>query len=178
VQEYNFQIEYRPGTKMRHVDALSRNVVNVRTISISEDGWIQRGQDTDPKIVNIKEEFTKLRTDYVLKRNILYRKTDQGKRWVVPKGMWYQVVQSYHDDYAHPGAEKTIELLQQFYWFPYMRKYVKNFVRRCLPCLYNKSTTGTTREPMQPIQKIPEPFDILHIDHLGPFVTTHRKTRI
>ena len=69
VQEYDFEIEYRPGTKMRHVDALSRNAINVRTISISEDGWIQRGQDTDPKIVNIKEELctapeSKLRTMY------------------------------------------------------------------------------------------------------------------
>ena len=81
-----------------------------------------RGQDTDPKIVNIKEELRiasncKLQADYVLKQNILYRKTDQGKRWVVPMGMRYQVVQSCHDDYAHPGMEETIELLQQFYWF-------------------------------------------------------------
>lgn len=27
VQEYDFEIEYRPGTKMQHVDALSRNLI-------------------------------------------------------------------------------------------------------------------------------------------------------
>ena len=48
-------------------------------------------------------------------------------------------------------------------------------VQRCLPCLYNKSATGVMSEPMQLIQKIPEPFDTLHIDHLGPFVTSTQK---
>ena len=37
LQEYDMELEYRPGTKMQHVDALSREPVNVCTVSMSQE---------------------------------------------------------------------------------------------------------------------------------------------
>ena len=40
----------------------------------------------------------------------------------------------------HPGRDKTIELIQQRYQFPNMRKAVENYIRQCTTCAQNKST--------------------------------------
>ena len=39
LQEYDMELEYRPGTKMQHVHALSRNPVNICTVSMSQEDW-------------------------------------------------------------------------------------------------------------------------------------------
>lgn len=41
LQEYDMELEHRPGTKMQHVNALSRNPVAVNLVNIGEADWLQ-----------------------------------------------------------------------------------------------------------------------------------------
>lgn len=59
IQGFDMEFEYRPGTQMGHVVALSRNpvVTNVRIISLCESDWFLALQMQDPKVQGIIEEF-------------------------------------------------------------------------------------------------------------------------
>lgn len=114
LQEYDFTVEHRSGTKMRHVDALSRNPVEIATIlRIEPADWVLSAQLTDAKLKHIRDVLSKPPTtdydhkiykDYALRNNRIYRITVRGIQWVVPKGMH----QSVHDQMGHFSVEKNV----------------------------------------------------------------------
>lgn len=60
IQDFDFEIEHRPGSKMTHVDALSRNIGtpddNVSILKINIDDWICSIQSQDDEILSIKKK--------------------------------------------------------------------------------------------------------------------------
>lgn len=122
LQEYNFTVEYRPGVAMNHVVALSRNAItsNIEEISCSvmsvDADWLATAQQADPNIQQIiailngpnLKELTDIKENYIIKDCKLYRKTDLGDRWVVPKGFRWQIMIQNHDDIGHFGIDKTL----------------------------------------------------------------------
>ncbi|KAJ8911033.1 hypothetical protein NQ315_017399 [Exocentrus adspersus] len=129
--------------------------------------------------VNLKEigknDEKEIRQNYVLKDKRLYRKTPDGLRWVIPKGARRRILMYYHDGAGHFAVDKTLEAIKARYWFPTMRNYVRNYIRSCLGCMYNKTSSGKPPGELHPIEKGKVPMDTLHIDHLGPFVTSVKK---
>lgn len=99
LQEFNCQIEYRAETRMMHADALSRNPVETSEKSVNSvmasntNNWLATVQSTDPKIKRIldilsdkqTEEVSDLKKNYKVVNNRLYKKTESGLKWVVPK---------------------------------------------------------------------------------------------
>jgi hypothetical protein len=188
MQEFDFDIEYRAGTSMCHVDALSRNpsieksnieyVVN----NVSESDWIVTVQDADSEIQRIisilkdpsLDGVTDIKTNYKLKNGRLFRMTDNGDRWVVPKGVRWQVVKQNHDDIGHFAIDKTLQKIQLHFWFPKMRRFMKKYVSSCLECAFSKVAGEKKPGFLHPIKKIDEPFDTLHLDHVGPFLRTSK----
>lgn len=180
MQEYTFDIVYRPGDRMKHVDALSRNPVVFR---IEQDDWVLSGQLTDHKIKTIREILTRgirnslekqLVKDYILRGGRVYRKTSKGEQWVVPRAMRREVVRAAHDDFGHFGAEKTLQRLCSTYWFPSMRQYVEKYIACCVRCLFNKRPAGRKEGFLHPIPKGTVPLKTIHVDHLGPFPRSSR----
>lgn len=187
MQEYNFTIEYKPGKAMAHVDALSRNPPpstsaaaigsNDTIMSITENDWLSTVQTADTEIqrkISIlgdphSDDVIDIKTNFVVRNGKLYRKTNHGERWVVPKGVRFQILKQCHDDIGHFAFEKTLAKVEATYWFPKMRKFTKKYVESCLECAYAKSTT-VKKPPLHPIPKDDTPFETLHIDHVGPFV--------
>jgi hypothetical protein len=194
-QEFDFDVVYRPGTKMAHVDALSRNSVQggeshldddlrVLHIDISTDDWVLAAQRKDDRCKQlyaalasepITDDERAVHADYRLKGGRVYRSTPDGLRWVVPKAARAQIVFYHHDNVGHCGAERTLQLVKRKYWFPSMKKYIGRYVSCCLPCMYNKVPTGKQTVLLHPIPKLDIPMHILHVDHLGPFVPSSLK---
>lgn len=190
LQEYSFTVEYRPGGRMQHVDALSRNPCETETappenivLKIEEVDWILSAQLSDEKIKLIREVLSKppetdydknIYKNYALRNGRVYRITALGIQWVVPQGFRNQVVRWAHDDKGHYACEKTLKKLCEKYWFPRMREYVEKYIASCIPCLYNKLPSGRREGYLHPIAKTPIPFHTVHIDHLGPFQRTPR----
>lgn len=187
LQEYDCTIEYRSGARMSHVDALSRNPVNeyseeshVLDILVveSDQDWITTVQSTDDDIIRIKnilsdpntEHVTDVYKNYKLKNGRVYRIVGEEIKWVVPKGVRWQILKRNHDDVGHFGYEKTLERIKKHYWFGRMRRFVKKYVSACLECAHHKAPGGRREGELHPIEKISVPFHTIHADHLGPFV--------
>ena len=111
----------------------------------------------------------------MIKRGLLYRKTQEGDRWVVPKGVRWQILKANHDDIGHFGFDKTYDKIKGQYWFAKMRKFIKKYVDSCLECAHAKVPSGKKAGELHPIHKVDSPFDTIHIDHLGPFIKSKKK---
>lgn len=187
VQDFNFKIEYRPGTKMVHVDALSRNLrpeIDVCQIDLTEGDWLEAAQAQDDQLSRIRQILESGREDretkqyfqeYTVKKGKVYRKLEDGtQKWVVPRDVRWQICRLNHDDMGHFGAEKTLKKIRENYWFANMGTFVKKYVNACLNCTYYKGSSGKKQGMLYPIEKVPTPFHTLHVDHLGPFVTSRK----
>lgn len=187
VQEYSFTIEYRPGARLAHADALSRNSIGVSdgeqlsVMLLSDVHWLQSVQMSDPQLCYVKAilntnsvEAKDVRSAYELKEGKIFRKVGSELRWAVPKDARWKICQLCHDDAGHFAYEKTMEKVKRDYWFPRMTQFVKKYVRACIPCAYSKQSGGKKPGFLHPIPKPDVPFHSLHIDHLGPFVKSKR----
>lgn len=189
MQEYTFDIEYRAGTAMAHVDALSRNPIPsssqdiLREVrNVTEESWLVTVQNADSEVQRIiqilkdpnLEDVVDLKTNFKLRGNKLFRVTPEGEKWVIPKGVRWQIIKLNHDDIGHFSVDKTLEKVKSSYWFPKMRTFVKKYVASCLECSYSKSAGGKKPGYLHPIQKVDIPFHTVHVDHVGPFVRTSK----
>jgi hypothetical protein len=101
LQEFSFEVKYRPGTRMKHVDTLSRNppatnAEQEEILRIKQADWVLSGQLIDQKIKDIHKILSKppqteaefrVYKDYALRDGRVYRITARGIQWVVPRGM-------------------------------------------------------------------------------------------
>lgn len=184
--EYDCNIEYRPGEKMAHVDALSRGAIVedqepvhvLDILNVKVDDWISTVQSADEEVRRIKEiiedpetaKIAAIHKEYQVKNGRVYRIIEDGVlRWLVPKGVRWQVLKTNHDDIGHFGFEKTLQRVKSLFWFPKMRKFVRKYVSACLECAHHKVPSGAKEGMLHPIPKIDVPLHTLHADHLGPF---------
>lgn len=188
-QEFTFDISHRPGTQMQHVDALSRNPIQdikheIRNInSITEGDWLLSVQLQDPSICSIRdiilsgdaESNKKIFNEYELLGGKVYRRTQYGRRWLVPKQCIWQIIRANHDEVGHFAVDKTVDRIRSQYWFPKLKRTVTKYVKNCLNCIYNKTIGGKKPGLLHPIPKYARPFHTLHLDHLGPFIKTTQK---
>lgn len=193
LQEYDCTIEYRPGLRMSHVDALSRNPVDtiesdcstrldVLAVEKGEQDWISTVQSADEEIKKIKEilsdpnseQLLDIHRNYKLKNNRVYRIVGDEIKWLVPKGVRWQILKMNHDDVGHCGYDKTLQRIRKNYWFNKMRKFVKKYVASCLECLHHKTPGGKREGELHPIDKPSVPFHTVHADHLGPFIKSKK----
>jgi len=176
---------------MPHVDGMSRNPVHppedkiitvadnvLKVVPIDED-WIYTMQMRDPKIKDIFDVFankdasnqwSQIKTDYVICKSRLYRKTDDGNKLVIPQAIRWRVTKCNHDEAGHFGTEKTFERLKRYFWFPRMRGYIKSYIASCPECCVNKVEGGKSEGELYLQEVVPIPFRTIIIDHVGPFI--------
>lgn len=104
----------------------------------------------------------------------MYKLIDGKIKWVVPKGVRWQILRMNHDNAGHFGLEKTLNRIQESFWFPKMRRFTKKYVSACLECAHHKVPRGPKEGLLHEIPKVEILFHTLHADHLGPFVRSKR----
>lgn len=181
IQDYDITIDYRPGERMKHIDALSRNpidAVNVYRLEVND--WFSTVQCQDEKSKRIIDLLQSGCTDSDIVNNYeivdgrLYRKTFYGSRLVVPNFARWKILQMHHDDIGHVGLKRCSELIKNDFWFPKMSRFIRKYVTSCLHCAYGKGEYGRKEGKLHPIPKPTEPMKMVHIDHLGPFSRTKK----
>lgn len=191
--EFNFETVHRQGSRLSHVDALSRspneppNEVDpagfIFTVSNDINDWAVTMQLQDKRLNYImavlsgkvsSSEETQLKADYEVLRYRLYRKVDGKLKFVIFVAVRWRIVKHFHDDMGHFAIEKTIQRIQEWLWFPKMRKYVKEYIASCVTCCYNRSQRGKPEGRMHFDPPDPVPFRLIHIDHLGPFIRSRK----
>lgn len=138
-QDFSFEIVHRAGSQMQHVDALSRNPAynsnnlpqtNEVVHTISEGDWLLSVQLQDPSICSTRDKLQsgeaetnkQLFNEYELLGNKVNRRTEFGRRWLVPKQCIRYVIRANHDDVGHFAVDKTIERIKSKYWFSHLKK--------------------------------------------------------
>jgi len=195
LHEYDFEIKYRPGTRMAHVDALSRAVDNEThdvesvdkvlserlevCVALTKEERVRFMQQVDEhsrKLIalleskdNLTKQETSLVEDFELSSGVLYRLYKGRPLLVVPKTMRKGIVIEAHDYGGHFSVERTIARITADYWFSRLRRYVRQHISMCLNCLVHKRPTGKRPGLLHPIPPGKRPFQIVNIDHLGPF---------
>ncbi|KAG6458358.1 hypothetical protein O3G_MSEX010822 [Manduca sexta] len=192
-QEFDCEIVYRAGTRMLHVDALSRAPVTepvadddethfLDVLNINTEDWISTVQSNDDEINRIRDILRDKNTsiisdiykNYQLRGNNVFRIVGDKQKWVVPRAVRWQILRMNHDEVGHFGYEKTLNRIREIFWFPKMRRFLKKYVSACLQCAHHKAPSGCKEGMLHPIPKIDTPFHTLHADYLGPFVRSKR----
>jgi len=188
---------------MAHVDALSRvhdgghnDANSVETdlskrldvfVALSPTDRVRFMQQSDEKtklLIGLLQMDTKLTTaeeekvlDYQLTNGVLYRLYDGKVLIVVPNSMRKGVVIGAHDYGGHHAVERTVAIITKDYWFAGLRRYVRQHIRMCLDCLVHKRPAGKKPGLLHPIPTGRRPFQIIHIDHLGPFESSAKSNK-
>lgn len=82
-----------------------------------------------------------------------------------------------HENYGHMGIEKCAAQIQKHYWFPNMREKLNKFIKNCLKCIYYSVPSRSNVRNLHSINKVPEPFHTIHIDHFGPLPALKSKRK-
>ena len=176
LEAYDYTIEHRPGTKMSHVDALSR----CHGVLILESTGFERilsvKQDKDKEIIEIRDRLENEEDRYFeLRDGLVYRKTkDRRLLFYVPKCLEDNVIRTCHDDIGHVGIDKVVDNINRVYWFPKLREKVKKYIANCLKCVEFSPTSGKREGYLHSLPKGNIPFQTIHVDHYGPLEKSGR----
>lgn len=69
---------------------------------------------------------------------------------------------------AHCGIEKTIQGNGSNYWFPTLRKKVRNYIDNCVTCLMANSAVNFCEGEMQITDSPLFLMETIHVNHIGP----------
>lgn len=175
LQEYDYEVEHRAGTQMRHVDSLSRYPI----MAISEDNTLIRlkqAQGNDDElmaIIHILQEKVS-HDDYFMKGDLLYKLVDGFEVLVVPKGMQREIIRRVHEK-GHFAFKKVEELIKRDYYIPKLNDKIEFHIANCVQCIVSNRKRGKQEGELHPIRKNEEPLYTYHIDHLGPLESTSKK---
>lgn len=174
LMEYDYVLEHRAGTRMQHVDALSR----ATNILVIEDNPLELelaiSQNRDPKIQKLREKLENAEDkQFEMRNGLVYKKKNSELRFYVPEKMESHVLRKYHDDLGHFGPEKTLNAIDKTYWFPQMHDKIKEHIRNCLKCIAFSPCVGKAEGFLHPIPKGNVPFATFHVDHVGPIDKRH-----
>lgn len=107
----------------------------------------------------------------------LWIRKDEFSTWqvYVPLKVRTQVLLHFHDSLTagHPGAEETERAIRQFYYWPELRRDVRQHVDLCHLCACVKAT-AITNPGLTP--RVPsKPWEMIALDLMGPYPITQRR---
>lgn len=110
------------------------------------------------------------RDHFIVKRDMLYRKTDDGDQLVIPLSMRAKVLQIGHSIpwAGHLGQQKTLaRIASRFYW-PHLYMDVIDFCKSCSECQLTATVKKGDRAPLVSLPIIDVPFTRVAMDVVGP----------
>ncbi len=170
LQQYNFVIEYKPGTTNVVADALSRRADHETTAPSTSS--MNLNQISSSSIISHENLLDQLRTAYETDEQCQRILKDEEKsiEWKInPKGLIHRnnqllvpnsepirtfIIRSNHDETtaAHRGIAKTIDLVSRNWYWKNMNLDIKSYVSTCLPCQQNKTSTQSPLGLLHPIE--------------------------
>lgn len=190
LQAFDFNMEFRKGSQNTVPDALSRVFaeeiendadyencgplhINLQSSAFQDEDYIngvQALKEIDTTQSNMREENGVL---YINLRSAKHSIVSDLPVWkiVVPQSMTHDLMCQAHipPSAAHPGARKTLEKLQRYFFWPKMSLDVRRFVSQCESCKMNKAMNSTSTPPIGNLHVVSRPWQKLYLDFLGPY---------
>ena len=107
-----------------------------------------------------------------MRDGILYHKNEiqevhhpdrNTRQLVLPGSYRKQALLGYHDDLGHPGRERTIDLLRDWFYWPGMMEDTVRHIRQCERCLRFKALPD--KASMENVDAT-YPMELVHMDYL------------
>lgn len=174
MEQFDYEIQHCSGSRMRHVDALSRYPV-MMLVDETLTARVKQAQDTDETIKVLKaslEDHPEDCTDYVLKQDILFKYKDGYELLVIPECMQNEIIRRLHEK-GHFSSMKTFDVLKKEVFMPNMQDKINKVVSCCVPCILINRKEGK-KGLLHPLPKGECPLLTYHIDHLGPLKSTNK----
>lgn len=92
----------------------------------------------------LARELNKLEVE---EHGVLWRKTACRKQLVIPDKHKITVLRELHDQMGHQGTDRTISLIRDCLFWPYMQRESEQHVMSCM-CLKQKKPNCETRTPL------------------------------
>ncbi|KAG1137458.1 hypothetical protein G6F37_011201 [Rhizopus arrhizus] len=170
LQQHDFEIVYRPGSKNAGPDALSRYPVPAR---VSANTYICSLQASDLASAQAVDPYCQellrgpLPEGFSLEPGILFF----GPRPVLPASMQDEMFELLHSNptSGHLGIGRTVQRFYKLYFFPGLKQWVTDKVNKCGSCQRIKrdnKTFGYTK--LVHTDPPAQPFDTIAIDTFGP----------
>uniref|UniRef100_A0A6I8RAB1 Gypsy retrotransposon integrase-like protein 1 n=1 Tax=Xenopus tropicalis TaxID=8364 RepID=A0A6I8RAB1_XENTR len=157
---FHFVLTYRPGTKNRKADALSRSFSPEDRLPIEREPIIPPSRI----IASVLPQFAE---QILLSQSAAPPDTPIGMAFVPPE-LRLPILQQTHSSKqaGHPGSEKTLELLQRLVWWPTIRKDVRDFVAACTVCATTKASHSRPCGLLHPLPVPSRPWTHLGMDFI------------
>jgi transposase InsO family protein len=179
LSKFDFEIEHVPGSKIKHVDALSRHVGLVEETHLMSKEVMMKEQTRDFFSKELVQNCLTANSKYFLDMDgVLYRRVKSKQpKVVVPQSLIQEVIAENHNPIfvAHPGNKRTLELISLKYWWPKMRQSIEEYVRRD-KCQTRKGK-HEFRAPLGAVEDPSEPFQVTSMDITGPYSVTPKKNK-
>lgn len=152
--------------------------IDILKITETQDEWYKNTYETvksDPSNKNFK-----------IVDDILYHRFDQfkdpfGNEWkiCVPEENRIDAIREQHDSIlaSHPGFVKTLNRLQNIYYWPKMAHQIKEYVSKCEICRTTKSSNVNVHSPTGGRRETNYPFRILSTDFIGPMTMSKKQNQ-
>ncbi|KAI2652428.1 Transposon Tf2-8 polyprotein [Labeo rohita] len=168
---FNFSITYRPGSKNVRADALSRlaeGETNTETPSpiIPDHLIISPIEWTEPPAVATPEP-----------------RAPPGcppGRQFIPPSQRVNLIHTTHISLGtgHPGANYTLSLLSDRFWWPDMARDVRRYVQGCKECAMSKSPRHLPAGKLHPLPVPNRPWSHLGVDFMTDLPVSNENTCI
>jgi hypothetical protein len=189
LQEYDIQIEYKPGKSNENADALSRipddTIVAAIFQAIPQTEAMKQHQQEDEEIQLIRQclkdgqvpkhpqnHRLKLHlkanaSRYMEKEDMLYFNSPYGPILVLPRKFREQILLTFHDGAfgGHVSAPKVLARMRLKYFWPSMLQDVTSWCKSCQLCAARKRPKKYVKAPLKPIA-VDGPFSTLAMDIL------------
>jgi transposase InsO family protein len=126
-----------------------------------------RVKKTDPASL---KQLLKQRRRLCLQKSVLYRHVIDNfsggavYQLILPEKFYSTAVRGCHDAMGHMGQDRTIALLRDRFYWPFMEQYTKDHLSKCIRCRQYKR-----RKDVAPMENIVAtyPMELVHLDYLG-----------
>ncbi|GFV21583.1 transposon Tf2-9 polyprotein [Trichonephila clavipes] len=173
LEEFDYEIEHRDGSRMKHVDALSRYPVMI-VCNDTLTSKLKNAQEEDDNIQTFKSLLEKQESEEFFERNgILYKYLNGRELIVTPKAMQAELIKLIHEN-GHFSVGKTEEIVKQEFFIPNLSNVVKKVIVNCVPCILTNKKTGKKEGFLNPISKESIPLSTYHVDFIGPLPSTNK----
>ena len=116
--------------------------------------------------------------DYFVEDDMLMRKSSPPVPFVPSGRIRSDIIKIYHDtpaNGAHFGRDKTIQKIQQRYFWPNMTTDIRNHLKSCIPCLQNNHQRQKPPGFLKPIKPPEGVWHLLTMDFHGPISPTTKQ---
>ncbi|GFU40462.1 transposon Ty3-I Gag-Pol polyprotein [Trichonephila clavipes] len=173
LEEFDYEIEHRAGSRMKHVDALSRYPV-MMVCNDTLTSKLKNAQEEDDNIQTLKSLLEKQESEEFFERNgILYKYLNGRELVVTPKAMQAELIKLIHEN-GHFSVGKTEEIVKQEFFILNLSNAVKKVIVNYVPCILANKKTGKKEGFLNPISKESIPLSTYHVDFIGPLPSTNK----